>query len=257
MGKKKIILDINATPSWMATFSDLLTLLLTFYVLLLTMSSMDVLALKEFIGFFRGAIAGLEKGAYMELQRPQPVPPRASSLSGTYEGTGTEVKFKTRDAYISTAQKAILRSLRKLLSKRASLRVSMLTSKSGLVMVFPGPNIFQKGTDIISTPAIPVLNKIGKTLKQKTFLVIRIEGHSDHSPLPEGSPFSSNWEISTARAAKLLSFFIEEAGIEPDRLSCIGYGPMKPRFMSPKLVKEGKNNRMEIIISERQKETWY
>ncbi|MBD3169325.1 MAG: OmpA family protein, partial [candidate division Zixibacteria bacterium] len=76
---------------------------------------------------------------------------------------------------------------------------------------------------------------------------IRIEGHTDNIPIntPE---FPSNWELSTARATTVLRFLVESCGINPDKVSALGYGEHRPIGPNDTIENRRKNRRTDIVV---------
>ena len=94
-----------------------------------------------------------------------------------------------------------------------------------------------------NNPALKILYPILK----KTVCQIRIEGHTDNVPI-SNEQFSSNWELSTARAVNVVKYFISEGGIPPERLSAAGYADSKP--LSPNVSDHNReiNRRVEVVL---------
>ncbi|MBW2599847.1 MAG: OmpA family protein [Deltaproteobacteria bacterium] len=77
---------------------------------------------------------------------------------------------------------------------------------------------------------------------------MRIEGHTDDIPI-SSRIFSSNWELSTARAVNVVKYFISEGGILPERLSAAGYADSKPLFPNVSDHNRELNRRVEVILT--------
>ena len=92
-----------------------------------------------------------------------------------------------------------------------------------------------------------ILTKLVGFLKLIPNQVI-VEGHTDNIPMKKGGRFGSNWELSAARAFSVIRFFIDEAGLSPDRLSAVGYGEYEPLVLNDTPEQRAMNRRIEIII---------
>jgi len=107
--------------------------------------------------------------------------------------------------------------------------------------------LFDSGKAKIKPNGKKILEKVGKALAMNDKM-IRVVGNTDNQPLPKGAPYSTNWELSTARATKVVRFLQEECKIDPKRLISEGRGEYAP--MEPNTSKENrhKNRRIEIIL---------
>jgi chemotaxis protein MotB len=77
---------------------------------------------------------------------------------------------------------------------------------------------------------------------------LRIEGHTDDMPIT-GGRFTSNWELSTARASAVVIFLIDEAGFAPERLSAAGYGEYHPRVPNDSPDQRALNRRVDVVVT--------
>jgi chemotaxis protein MotB len=106
--------------------------------------------------------------------------------------------------------------------------------------------LFDSGSTEIKQEGSEVLAKVAVQLKKQTGHNIRVEGHTD--PIPISTPaFPSNWELSCARAARVLRFLIEQ-GLEPERLSAVGLGPYRPIATNDTAEGRARNRRIEIVL---------
>lgn len=254
--EKRSTLDPNA---WMVTFSDLLTLMLTFFVLLLTMSSMDNKRLREAFGFFAGTAGGLDregKGAAEGVATPYDVryPEMYVLLPGALlseafpeirlawsEGPGKAKPIKR--ATISTVEKEMRKGMEDLHLQKG---VEIKREAGRMVIRFSEGVLFELGEARIRFQGMIVLERFGKILA-KVPNRVRITGHTDDLPIV-GGKYKTNWELSTARAVNVLRFFTESLGLDPKRFSAAGYGEYRPLVPNTSLENRAKNRRAEILI---------
>lgn len=109
------------------------------------------------------------------------------------------------------------------------------------------PILFDIGGTDLKPTAKTVLNEVASFLKTLPNDVT-IEGHTDNLPIPKKSRLRSNWILSMERAYGVLQFFIDSAGLPPQRLACVGYGEFRP--VNGNNTPEGRalNRRIEITI---------
>ncbi|HTZ11754.1 MAG TPA: OmpA family protein [Candidatus Margulisiibacteriota bacterium] len=146
-----------------------------------------------------------------------------------------------------------LMQAKKLLEERLSgeiqdQQVKLQMMDKGLVITVVGDLLFDSGKANIRPEASGVMDKVGRILKENVAdYNVGIEGHTDNQPI-QASGWKSNWELSSARALSVLHYLVNDKGIEPRRLSAIGYGEYRP--VSSNDTKAGKqmNRRVEIVI---------
>jgi chemotaxis protein MotB len=127
-----------------------------------------------------------------------------------------------------------------------SIKLQMM--EKGLVITVVGDLIFDSGKAKIRPEAYSLLTKVSDVLKENMAQFnIGIEGHTDNVPIKQ-SGWKSNWELSTARALSVLHYLAKDQGIQPERLSAIGYGEYRP--VASNETKDGRkqNRRVEIVI---------
>jgi len=118
----------------------------------------------------------------------------------------------------------------------------------GLVITLADNILFDSGKAKIKEDAYPVLDKITHVIKEKAGdKNIGIEGHTDNVPI-KYSHWKSNRELSTARANNVYHYLVEKAGLDPARLTTIGYGEYRPIASNETAEGRAKNRRVEIVI---------
>ncbi|MCF7908861.1 MAG: OmpA family protein [Candidatus Omnitrophica bacterium] len=145
-----------------------------------------------------------------------------------------------------------LKSTQQLLEKRLSgeikdKQVRLEMAEKGLVITFVAEVLFDSGKAKLRKESLPILDKVIKILKSEVpDNDIGIEGHTDNEPI-KFSRWKTNWELSAQRALGVL-YYLEEEGINPLRLSAIGYGEYK--LVASNDTPEGRqtNRRVEIVI---------
>jgi len=110
--------------------------------------------------------------------------------------------------------------------------------------------LFDSGSAQIKPEGREVLRRLGEMLKAQTDQAIVIEGHTDNVPIAGAlaERFPSNWELSTARATSVVRFLQDEVGVEPERLSAVGFGPYRPVASNDTPEGRARNRRIEIKL---------
>jgi chemotaxis protein MotB len=126
--------------------------------------------------------------------------------------------------------------------------VSLELTKRGLVITMANDILFDSGKAKLKAQSHDVLRKVADVIKERLpDRYVGIEGHTDNVPIKH-SGWKSNWELSTARATSVLHYMIDECGLEPQKLSAIGYGEYRPITDNTTAKLRARNRRVEIII---------
>lgn len=255
------------TTAWMVTFGDLLMLLLTFFVLLLSMSSMDVKVLKNMFSVFGAARGPME---FSELERMEGLPDHMfkDSIGGTMELSDAQKLKVMRDRIdmILAKKKGIQVTSRKMVEEFFALGdevddemlealetiMDISEDERGVMITFRESVLFNPEEAEIKPTMFPILDSIAKILDAVSNEVL-IMGHTDNVPI-HNERYGSNWELSLYRALNVHRYFVEEKSLSPERFTVGGYGDLRPRF--PNNTREGRerNRRVEIILKKRKTE---
>lgn len=124
--------------------------------------------------------------------------------------------------------------------------VEMTTSARGLIISLPEAGSFPPGRADLSPSARLVMRDLADRLRDLPN-VIRVEGHTDDVPIAT-TQFASNWDLSTARATRVVAFLIDEGRIDPARLSAAGYAEHRPRLPNTTPESRARNRRVDIVV---------
>ncbi len=226
----------GGTANWMVTFSDLSTLLLTFFVLLLSMASMDDRSLKTMFSSFTDACGILYFKELGEVYHPKEV-----LIDSLYEQLEETLMVKRADEPIA---EIVAKTEETPFDRIAGFRIENL--KDGFKIVFGHELLFSSGRAAIREEMKPVLDKIAKFI-HTTHYQIYIDGHTDNVPI-HTAQFPSNEDLSLARAYSILAYFVATSKVDPSIIAIAGYGELRP--VASNLQPEGrqKNRRVEIIF---------
>lgn len=243
---------------WLLTYGDLVTLCLTFFVLLYSFSTIDNQKWKNVITSLQGSLGVLEGGSGIHEHFPgssQGIEGNEGSLSndgtdGSFEESPASQIDRIDDYLRYQQEMKKLEALQEdltgyLAEKGLSGSIVVAVEERGLVIRFQDSVLFEKSkADLIAQSRI-TLKEIAQILIA-TDNSIRIEGHTDDLPI-HTERFPSNWELSTSRATNVLRFLIEE-GMPAVRLSAVGYGEYHPLVPNNDEESRRKNRRVDIVI---------
>ena len=119
----------------------------------------------------------------------------------------------------------------------------------GLVVSFNGSMFFESGEAEIKSEQIPSLVEVAKLLNQP-FLqqsYIRVEGYTDNVPM-KNEEYDSNWDLSVMRASNVAKAIIDQSGIDPTKVSAVGYGEYRPTGDNKTSEGRAQNRRVDILI---------
>ena len=227
-------------PEWLAAFGDLMSLLLCFFVLLLSMSSMDAKKIQEAIGSLAGALSVLEGGTKMEISREKVELPSVQEIRISKEKTQQQVQ--------SQLQKTIT-EVNEMLKTTGSPDIVLEEAEKGFLLRLPATLLFASGdARIINDDAILFLKRIALIIqKLPKNITIDAVGYTDNTPPPINSPYKDNWELSAARGVSVVKELIKD-GVDPKRLKASGRASNNPIASNATNEGRAKNRRVELYF---------
>ena len=223
----------EGAPLWVVTFGDLMSLLMCFFVLLLSFSEMDRNKYRIVSGSMKNAFG---------IQRKKPVfesPKGQKMISREFEQSIVMVKVKD---VIEPIKEQLEEKFQEF---KESIEIAVEEDEVTIRMM--GEATFGTGRANLRQEFVPLLLKIGEILSKTTGEII-IAGHTDNVPLSSG-PFRSNLGLSMARAGSVAEHLLASTSIDPKRLSTMGFGEYRPLASNDTERGRQKNRRVEIIVS--------
>ena len=220
--------DDSPGGGWEIIYSGFVLILLSFFIMLSSFSTMEAAKVMRFVKSFVNAVSVLQSGYKFD--------------DGTIALTGKEDMVNVRSQLAKVFNN--LEELAQQFHLQDEIYLAFLGE--GLIMRLSEHALFDQGSADISAEALPLLDKIGAIIS-KTAYLIRIEGHTDNLPI-HTELFPSNWELSTARAVNVLRYFIKNHNIDPQRLAAEGFGEFHPLVANDSPENRAKNRRVEIIF---------
>lgn len=220
----------GGVPPWITTYSDLITLMLAFFVILISFGTFEKGRIVSFVGSFKGAFKILP-GGFKTDPGGQVLEPGKEILR-TFRAGGA----------IATQMKGVI--------EKAGLNkgVEFEMTNKGFEVAIIDYLLFglTSGSAAIVPEMKPFLNEMAEIIRQTSYLV-SIEGHTDDRPV-RSREFPSSWDLSTARAVAILKYLIVEEGISPFRLSAKGFGKYRPLFPNDTEEHRAGNRRVMIYF---------
>jgi len=224
----------SGAPMWVVTFGDLMSLLLCFFVLMLSFSEMDRKQYRVISGSMKNAF-GIQR-ELPKFESPKGVRMIAKEFDQAIvlpavQNISTPLMQEIADAFPGMQDDEV-----KIEANENTVTIRLL-----------GEATFDTGRADIHPRFIPLLQRIGRLLEDTKGEIV-ITGHTDDVPL-HGGPYRTNMGLSAARATAIAEFFLTRTDIAPKRISTMGCGEHRP--LMPNLTAEARrqNRRVEIILT--------
>jgi chemotaxis protein MotB len=223
---------------WLVSYADFITLLFAFFVVMFAVSQVD----DKKVGRFTQAVQQATNVGIFETASGEPVTVLKSDKP--IEGS-PKPDAPTPVVSMGTIRQRLSRSLSAALDAG---RLTLVDGRDGLIVRLRDAAFFESASASIREEVMPDLEAVGRTLKDLNNDV-RIEGHTDAVPI-RSSNYRSNWELSAARAAAVLSFFADTSDVEEGRMSVAGYGSHRPLAGNDTQEGRSQNRRVDIVVLE-------
>ncbi len=239
-------------PAWMATFADLMSLLMCFFVLMLAFSEMDAQKFKQLSGSMRNAFGvqsdikamQMPKGTSLITKeftpgKPQPTPLRSVRQFTIQSNKNTLKWIDERDKDV----RKIKRTLQKEIQEKS---VSVEVDGERIIIHIREKASFRSGAADLKPEFAPVVRKLGHLLGELKG-EITVAGHTDDIPISTAR-FRSNWDLSASRAVSVAHELLGASSLEPSRFAVTGHADTKPVASNSHHEGRSKNRRVDITI---------
>ena len=241
---------------WLVSYADFITLLFAFFVVLYASSQVD----KKKVGKLAMAIqvAFQEMGVFetsstkvpVDLEDPMPFD-TVQALESRQRNADLSQVAARPGALGGGAENGALAELQHELESALALEISqqhisMRREPDGLVISLREVGFFESGSGQMKQESEPAFDRIAELLRKRNCR-LRIEGHTDNAPI-HTAQFSSNWELSTARATEIIRVLIVRDGFDPRHLSAAGYAEFHPLASNDTREGRSMNRRVDIVI---------
>lgn len=241
----------SGAPKWMVTYSDMVTLILVFFILLFSMSQIDLVKFEAVSESFRNRMIFDSFPSPIPMENPTEQSSNKESGKESSEfDTPTDLPSRNdKDDEAEDALSSLMTDVESFLDEQELNNVITATrTERGVVLVLQEKILFESAQADILPSAEPFLQKIGNLL-EKIPNKVKVEGHTDSRPI-SNYRYPSNWELSGARAGSVIRYLIAESDIEGTRLSAGAYGDTRPAVPNDTAKNWSQNRRVEIVILE-------
>ncbi len=236
MPKKKAEAEKENAERWLLTYADMITLLMLFFIVLYSMSSVNPAKFMELSAGLEAAFSGGSSFIF----------PGASSASrGLMEFSGKYTSGKRKGQ--ETRPSAKLKKTKALFKTEIEARNAMVREdERGLVITLASDMYFEQGSAVLEGNVRSVLKKVSSVVNSMPNFV-RIEGHTDNARAGK-TAYETNWELSSARSINVLRYMIQEEGVNPKKLSAVAFGESRPIDDNDTVEGKAYNRRVDIVI---------
>ena len=225
--------EIEENQEWLATFADMSLLLLVFFILLFSLSTLDPSKFNASFGSIKGALGGDAKGT--------PASDRQVESGALHE------MVKLRKERIE-AQKQTFNEIRSFLVQNGMEgQVGAVLDEGTITLRLPANVLFERHSADLSPESVRVLKLMQEIFVRRLEQTVDIRGYTDDVPPPGGVRYKDNWELSALRAVNVLRYMLSQ-GIDPSRLTATGFGPLEPIMMNTTEENRARNRRVEFVL---------
>jgi chemotaxis protein MotB len=233
---------VASRDRWLISYADFITLLFALFVVLYAISSVDMQRWKSLAGSVRNALQG--GGGVLEGGR-------GTQIEGGFESSQTA----------PPGTELAVRLLQERLSEELGIDpdpqtaepqpVSLRNDARGVVIAMAASDFFQPGSATLLPAARDEIARIAQALATSD-QAIRIEGHTDDSPIPAsdgaGAGITNNWQLSALRAASVAQELVSLHRISPSRIAVAGFADQRPRVPNLDAASRALNRRIELVL---------
>lgn len=218
-------------PMWMVTYSDMVTLLLTFFVLLLSMASLDPVRFTEASNSLKDAFGMHQQPAQLEFALPiLPSPP--------------QTKFTPVQQAMTTKVHERIKAQLELKNMNDDVDV-VQTDSDTIILRVNDSLLFKPGQSQVPPTSYPLLRNIADIIRPLPMKLL-VEGHTDDIKISQ-NPIG-NWDLSMARAVSVMRFFKQGDLLNMERTSAIGFGADRPLVPNRDDASRAKNRRVDFVL---------
>ncbi|MGA8729786.1 MAG: OmpA family protein [Terracidiphilus sp.] len=232
---------------WLLSYSDFITLLFAFFVVLFASTYRDNQSIRKLSRAIHNGFQTL--GAFSDESGSGGAYPTVDK--DVLDNTSRVQTADTRENSVPLGSPVDMIDLRRQLEavmgqELERHEVVLQVTPEGFVISLKELGFFNSGQAVLLPGAATKIKRIAKVLSRPG-LELRIEGHSDDQPI-HTAQFNSNWELSTSRAMAVLLLLVNDAGFDPEKLSASGYGQYRP--VADNSTPEGRrmNRRVDLVV---------
>ncbi len=216
----------GGAPGWVVTYGDMMSLLLTFFILIVSFSTISEEDFRKAMGSLEGALSVLPKSSgVLDLQM---------------------MNRREQQRRMQQAAQKIAEELQ-IMGQDKQVKVEY-DARGGIKITFPDSVLFDRGSADLKPESFPVIDSVSKVLEELTDVFVEIKGHTDNTPIVNNPRYRDNYDLSYARADQVMRKMISLSSLSPEMFEITACGPSQP--ISTNLTEEGRkeNRRVEVFV---------
>ena len=225
--RKRDLIIRRRVDGWVMTYADMMSLLLTFFILIVSFSSLQQSKFQQAAQSLQEAFGILQHQDSM-IEFRNPVYPEFQE-----DSTDSDVYYEMQEI-----EQVILEN-------GLDQEIQVEFQEEGVLFRIQAPFLFGSGMADLRKEPRKILDELSVLFRKFPYLV-RIEGHTDSLPI-NSARYPSNWELSAARAVTVARYF-QGLGLPPERIAATGYGEYQPIADNGTAIGRDKNRRVEIFL---------
>jgi chemotaxis protein MotB len=252
---------------WLLTYADMLTLMFALFMVLFSISSVNISKYKSLQQSLKSAFSGSVLSGGKAIMQTGSESTRAHNPSAAAvpavipltpnipkprDSTAAQISKAMMAAAGAKQEQASFQALKAKLDAYAhahglSKQIQTIIDKRGLVVrVLTDKLLFDSGSASLQTAGLPLLDEVGSLLNVDRSHPITVEGNTDNQPI-DSAQFPSNWELSTDRATTVVRYLIAH-GVSDQRLAAAGYAALHPVATNTTTAGRAENRRVDIVL---------
>jgi len=235
MGSKLRGSELEHENNWLLPYSDFMTLLLVVFIVFYGLAVTDVTRLNSVTSAIAKNFSGGESGVFVEKERPLM---HVSKLSGGDKAAPSQPEV------VDDLKNEVMSSFKKF-NLGENLFVDV--SEGNMTIRLRDKVTFYPGKSTLMLTSGRLLAEVARILADYPGRMVLIEGHTDNVPI-SNDEFRSNWDLSTGRAVSLVNYFVEKAGLSPERFEAVGLSQYQPVASNATAEGRAANRRVEIKL---------
>ncbi|MGB0619643.1 MAG: OmpA/MotB family protein [Myxococcota bacterium] len=232
----------EGAPAWLATMGDLMSLLLVFFVLMLSFANLDNQLFTEAMGSIQNALG-------VPQEDPGKFHLKSSSLIEWSKKKSTPfidvMDMEKSETAPSMDQKIMQMVQQAIAENNLSRIVDAESSERGVIVRVKGGALFKPGSDKLLPVSFVFLDEVIRITEEFPY-ELSIEGHTDDAPIATPR-FPTNWHLAAARSIAVLRYMIDAGDIDPSRIAASGYGATRPLVPNDSPENRALNRRVEFV----------
>lgn len=218
----------GGSGDWALSYGDMMTLLLTFFILIVSFSTTELIKFRQAMGSLKGSL-----GVLMEDEGNSVI---KNDMAASMSIMDSEVMMR------------LLQEIEnQVFEMNAQDVMGIEISEDGVKFRLENELLFDLGSATLKQGIEKILGRIGGIIRMFS-CTVRVEGHTDDLPI-HTALYPSNWELSSARAVSVIRYFVDEMNVNPDRFIAVGCGEHRPLLPNINAVNRKKNRRVEIFLN--------